>query len=165
MKTSGWVASGIGAVVLVGGGIWAATTLPSDDETAYTGSYEPAITETPEPAETATVEPDESAEPAPEETVEPEYTEAEADFLPWARGYYEAYRADAPRLPEMSDQDMLDALHKACEINGDRSAELVVIPGFESIDDLNPDNAEDDANLLFIDAARTGNGAGLSYCD
>lgn len=168
MKTSGWVATAVGAVVVVGGGIWAATTLPADDETAYTGAYEPAITETPaasaEPVETAAVEPEETIEPAPEETVTPEYSEAEQVFLPWARSFYEPYRADAPALPEMTDQDMLDALYKACELVDEYPIVSSVIPGFATMSDLNPDNAEDDANRLFFDAARDGNGSGMSYC-
>lgn len=171
VKTSGWVASAVGAVVLVGGGIWAATTLPASDEatepeTAYTGSYEPVETETSEPS----VEPTEAVEtpdvePVPEETVAPEYTELEQVFLDWARPIYEFNRSDAPRLPEMSDEDMLEALYKACEIDGDPNTGLSVIPGFATADDFNVDNAEDDANRLFIGAARLGTGDGRSYCD
>lgn len=174
MKTSGWVATAAGAVVVVGGGIFAVQALTADPgghtefrddtETAYTGAYEPAITETPEPVETATAEPDETVEPAPEETVTPEFTEPEQVFLDWARPIYEFNRSTATRLPEMSDQDLLGALSKACEVGGDESLGLSVIPGFDSADDFDPNTWEDDANAMFFGAARVGDGAGMSYC-
>lgn len=64
MKTSGWIASGIGAVVLVGGGIWGVNALTASDDGTVTAVEETqAPTETPEPVETATVEPDESETP------------------------------------------------------------------------------------------------------
>lgn len=42
MKTSGWIASGIGAVVLVGGGIWGVNALTGEPETEAA----PVVTET-----------------------------------------------------------------------------------------------------------------------
>lgn len=116
MKTSGWVASAIGAVVVVGGGIWAATTLPANDETAYTGAYEPAITETPEaspePVETPAVEPSEAPETVvPTPTVE--YTEAESEYL------YGAQATVQLNGVQISDADLLAAGYEICEQLGD----------------------------------------------
>src|SRR5690606_20877137 len=132
MKTRTLAATILGGVILVGGGVAGTVALTGETEAA------PAVTETPEPS----VEPTEAVEtpdvePAPEETVAPEYSEAEQVFLDWARPIYEFNRSDAPRLPEMSDDDMLEALYKACEIGGDPNTGISVIPGFETADDFN----------------------------
>ena len=174
MKKTGWIAATVGAVVVLGGGGYALGTMNNGDEPPVetadiVTSSSPAPSDAPAPA--ASADPVEAVTPTPVESVDPglELTEAEQIFLPWARENYEFYRSTTSTLLAMSDQDMLDALHQACEVGGDRAAGLVVIPGFASEDDLDPDTSEDEANRLFIDAARLGYGPGVtgtagSYC-
>ena len=149
MKTTTLIASIIGGIVVVGGGGVAAGIAITHDDTAASAEVVEAVT------------------PVPVESVDPglELTEAEQIFLPWARENYEFYRSTTPSLPVMSDQDMLDALHQACGVVDDFTTDLSVIPGFATAADLNPDTWEDDANLLFISAARNGTGDGTSYCE
>lgn len=128
MKTSGWVASGIGAVVLVGGGIWAATTLPASDEGTVTAVEETqAPTEAPDPVETATVEPDETVEPAPEETVTPEYSEAESEYL------YGAHQVLSYRQIDLPDAELLTAGYAICDAleAGEQLSDIRIIDGLE----------------------------------
>ena len=175
MKTSGWVASAIGAVVLVGGGIWGVNALTASDDGTVTAVEETqAPTETPEPVETATVEPDESVEPAPEETVTPEYTELEQLFVDWARPLANSYIANIPELDEMSDEELLTAIHVACEAQDSGEADIVVeMPETDELGHLkNPSPeayAAKDLNLLFIQAAQLGPDPSaaepISYCD
>ena len=165
MKTTTLIASIIGGIVVVGGGGVAAGIAISDDTPAIE-TVQPVetidATHAPEPA--ASAEPVETSTPDPVESAVPEYSEAEQIFLPWARENYEFYRSTTPTLPAMSDQDMLDALHQACGFVDDFTTDLSVIPGFATAADLDPFTWEDDANSLFIDAARVGDGAGVSYC-
>lgn len=142
MKTSGWVASAIGAFVVVGGGIWAATTLPADDETAYTGAYEPAITETPEPVETATVEPEESETPvaatgpievSAEPSEEPELTGEDLmrEYISYGAWWY----VDA------SDEEILSLAYYVCDERdaGVPQSEIVALTGDGVTDVQNAD--------------------------
>lgn len=131
MKTPGWIASGIGAVVVVCGDIWGVRALTNDEpETAYTGAYEPAITETPEastePVETPTVEPSEAPE-----TVEPtptvEYTEAESEYL------YGAHQVLSYRQIDLPDAELLTAGYAICDAleAGEQLSDIRIIDGLE----------------------------------
>lgn len=163
----------VAAAVVVAGGAVGGYAL-TQDQPAPEPTVQAVETTAPDATETTNVEPTntptEIATPKP--TAEPAYTEEEQIFLPWARQNYESYRATSPRLPEMTDADMLAALYAACDAVAAEApiGQTLVLPGFESVDDLDPSTGEDDANYLFLDAADLGYGPNItgtagSYCD
>lgn len=130
MKTSGWIASAVGAVVVVGGGIWGVNALTGEPETEAA----PVVTETPEastePVETPTVEPTPEVEPTsapvtvePQPTAEPltpedEYLRASGEIV---RGF--GY--------EITDDELMAAGEYTCDVleAGQSWDGLVVIEG------------------------------------
>lgn len=166
MKTSGWVATITAGIVILGGGAWAATTLPASDEGEVA-----AVEETPTP--TPTIEP--SVTPTPEATPTSELSGSDAIFVEWANPLLSAI---GPPYSEMSDAEMLGYLRQACAIESSGSDEAI-FPGSPEpdehgtidYDNVTPDQiASRDANKVFLGAARLGyssNGISTneSYCD
>lgn len=166
MKKAGWIATVATGVVLVGGGAWAATTLPVNDEGAA------AVVETAAPTPEASATPE--ATPTAEPTPEVEHSDLEQLFIDWARPLANGYIADIPGLDEMSDDELLAAIDAACKAQGSEATDIVVeMPATDELGHLeNPSPeayASKDLNLLFIQAAQLGPDPSaadpVSYCD
>jgi len=91
-----------------------------------------------------------------------------------ARPLANSYIANIPELDEMSDEELLTAIHVACEAQDSGEADIVVeMPETDELGHLkNPSPeayAAKDLNLLFIQAAQLGPDPSaaepISYCD
>ena len=169
MKKAGIAAIAAAGIVVLGGGAWAATTLPVNDE----GTAAVVETAAPTPEASATPEATPTAEPTPEV----EHSDLEQLFIDWARPEVSSYVENIPDIDTMTDEELLDALYAACTALEAPIPEhnIDVIGGMPDLDDYgnltspSPEGyARLNLNELFVGAARLGPDGATgpqSYCD